>query len=235
VGGRENSGRLVALLGSAATRRSSARSRFGILHQYFTLKEALDLVRPTGNRVFIAVCAVSLGNAYLEFDRFAEAELFFQLGFTTAPDEDVIGRGRSLASLGLARYHRGLHSAPTEQIKLMEESRDFFLLALDLLPPDAIKDTAVTHINLANALTELKLFDSAFSHYQQGIEECEAGDYTLEAGWGRLNAADMLARAGNTNAALEFAQTAMKTLNSVDTGLAAEAEILITRLSSRQT
>jgi tetratricopeptide (TPR) repeat protein len=82
--------------------------------------------------------------------------------------------------------------------------------ALDLLPPTAVDDLAVTHSQFGIIYDEGGDFDRALQHWREAIRYREMQGNLYEAALTRFNVAIALARAGRLMDAREYAHAALR-------------------------
>jgi tetratricopeptide (TPR) repeat protein len=157
--------------------------------------------------------------------------LWYRYALESCPQEDGLGRGRSLASLGVCRYVKALNDSEAPDRRLLEEARDLYKWALNVLPNDAIVDLGQTHRNLANTMAALRDFDGALSSFQEAIDFFESADYVRLAAETRMWTAEMLATAGRGRVAREYAMSALNIFAGLDPARADEAREFLSRLN----
>ena len=118
---------------------------------------------------------------------------------------------------------RAAEKPEDEQLRYLNEAASFYQQALDLLPPDAVDDLAVTHNQLGNIYNDAGDLERALHHYNEGIRYFEtAGDF-YHAGVNRRNVALALAQRGRFDEAQLYARAALRNFESY-AGRAAEDE-----------
>jgi tetratricopeptide (TPR) repeat protein len=99
--------------------------------------------------------------------------------------------------------------------------------ALELLPPNAVNDLAVTRNQLGNIYLAAGDIDRALPHYREAIRYAELVGDLYRAGTRRFNVAVTLYQANRLADARDYAQAALR--NYEDFGPAAAADIEKTR------
>ena len=102
---------------------------------------------------------------------------------------------------------------------------EFYHQALDLLPPNAVDDLAVTHNALGviydGAVGDL---DRALPHYREAIRYFEAAGDLYQAAGTRFNVAVGLMQAGRLEDAREYAYAALRNYQTYGDRAAAEIQ-----------
>ena len=95
---------------------------------------------------------------------------------------------------------------------------------LNLLPPDAVDDLAVTHNGLGTTYAFAGDLDPALPHYREAIRYQETQANLYGAASTRYNVALALARADRLADALEYAHTALSNFRTLGDGAAEEIQ-----------
>lgn len=186
------------------------------------LQEGLALTRRIGNRRGESMIAFVLGHAYSQVpgvQDLAQAERWYQHSLSLHEEADRLGRSRCADALGSVHYARFKEAReagrPTEeQVAHVLSAGAAFQQALDLTPPDAIRDLAVTHNHLGNVYKYTGLLDVAMDHYRTAIRYEEASGDRYGAATIRRNAAGALEVYGRLEDALEWARAALRDYQS---------------------
>jgi tetratricopeptide (TPR) repeat protein len=181
-------------------------------------EEAADLLHRIGDRAAEAVAAFNLGHAYKNIPilrDLAQAERWYRRDLELEDPRDRLGRGKVHNQLGSVAYERFLEARAAKQpeaelLHHLNAAAAFYLQALDLLPPDAVDDLAVTHNQLGNIYVAAGDLDRALPHYRQAIRYTEATGNLYQAGQIRFNVAVALAEAGRFPDALDYAHAALR-------------------------
>ena len=142
-------------------------------------EEALELSERIGERAGAAICAFNLGHAFIGSARPPRP----RPGRALVPEEpraarrDATGWGvaRCLGQLGTVAWERFREARaagrPEEELlRHLNEAARLYHEALDLLPPDAVNDLAVTHNQLGAIYGDAGDLDRAVQHYREAIQ-----------------------------------------------------------------
>jgi len=99
-----------------------------------------------------------------------------------------------------------------------------YLDVLDLLPPEAIDELAVTHHQLAIIFSDIRDLSHALPHYQKAIQYRERQDNYYGAARVRFNAARALEDVGRNHDALLYARAALNDYETIGPATVAEAD-----------
>ena len=204
-------------------------------------EEALSLFQRISARAEEARLALSLGNAHLNIPGLLDldqAERWYQHSLTHRAENDTLGRGKTLGSLGNLAYQRfnQAHDAGEPQSVLLAHlnaALDRLQQALAMASPDDHESLAIRHHQLGNIYYWVGDTRQALRHYQQSIAHEEARGNTYGAGQARFNIALLLAADGRRADALLYAHAALSDFENVGPGaaqMAAQTRDLITRL-----
>jgi tetratricopeptide (TPR) repeat protein len=179
-------------------------------------EEAISLYQHIGDRPAEAIAAFNLGHAYLILPALrdlAQAERWYKRAlelFEHAPRQ-----AHCLGQLGNVAHERfkEAQAAKRPEEELLQHINDalrFYHQALDLLPPDAVDDLAVTHNLLGNIYSNAGDLDRALPHYRESIRYREMQGNLYGAAQTRFNVALVLAEAGRLSDAREYAHAALR-------------------------
>jgi tetratricopeptide (TPR) repeat protein len=207
-------------------------------------QEDLTLKQRIGDRAGEAQAAGRLGNAYLSVPGLRDldqAEHWFQNSLSLRPDDDRLGRARSLNSLGhvaLLRFDdaKAAGEAAPVLLKHLNAALHSYLQALDLTPTDDHEQRGLTENQLGATYRRAGDTHQALRHYQQSIKHEEARGNIHGAGQTRYNIALLLADDGQFGDALHYARAALDSYQQAGLGAAADADAvraLITDLARR--
>jgi hypothetical protein len=176
-------------------------------------KEAIEKSETHGFGLEAAAYSMNLGNAYkklAEIRSLDQAEWWYRRSLDLTPEYDELGRGRCsicLGQLALERFKATRKSGRPEG-KHLESAREFFQQALNVIPPNATSELALTHNSLGGVYHYAGMFNEAQRHLQEGIKYADdSGDFCRAAAY-RCNVAMSLMAAGRLRDALEYARSA---------------------------
>lgn len=167
-------------------------------------KEAITLHQKLGDHATEAISAFNLGHAYKNLPTLrdlAQAEGWYQRSLDLLDERDRLGRGKCLITLGIVAHERFKNArkanAPNDELlKHLNNAVRFYRQAIDLLPPNAVNDLAVTHNGLGIIYDDAGDLDRALHHDNEAIRYFEsAGNFYGTAGT-RRNVALALRDAG---------------------------------------
>jgi tetratricopeptide (TPR) repeat protein len=195
-------------------------------------EEAIPLYQRVGDHAAEAVVAFNLGHAYLQIaDRgdLAQAERWYRRSLELHDERDRLGRGKCLITLGIVsserfREARAADKPAEEPLRYLNDAAQFYRQALDLLPPNAVNDLAVTHNQLGLIYGDAGDLDRALSHYRESIRYEEMQGNLYGAAQTRFNVAIGLANAGRLADALLYAQAALRNFTTYGDRAAAEVQ-----------
>ncbi len=211
-------------------------------------EEAIPLCQRIGDQPEEAIIAFNLGHAYTEIPALrdlAQAERWYRRSLELTDEGDRLGRSQCLSQLGYVVWERFKEARaagePEEELlRYLNAALQLYHQALDLIPPNAVDDLAVTHNALGLIYGDAGDLDRALPHYRQAIRYFEAAGDLYHAAVVRRNVALALAGAGRLEEARLYAQAALRNFATYGEGAAAEiqdtqrliAEIEQTRISS---
>ena len=180
--------------------------------------EALSLAERIEDSQAAAVCAFNLGRAYedlAEIRDFGQAEHWYRRSFDLRAERDDMGRAGCLVQLGTVARKRFIQAReggrPIEDLaSYLAQAEVYYKRALQMFPANALRELEVTHNQLGVVYRTAEQIDAALLHYQTSIRYCEAMQDRFGAGQTRYNAALMLAEAGLSTDARDWAQAALR-------------------------
>ncbi|MFO1430198.1 MAG: CHAT domain-containing protein [Candidatus Competibacteraceae bacterium] len=195
-------------------------------------EEALKLSESIGEKAGAATCASNLGHAYMTIPALrdlAQAERWYRRSLELHDEYDRLGRGQCLGELGHVAWERFQEARDagkpeTELLRHLNEAVQFYSQALELLPPNAVNDLAVTHNALGVIYDSAGDLDRALPHYREAIRYSEAAGDLYHAGMARFNVARALAQSGRFPDAREYTLAALRNFETYGDRAAAEIE-----------
>jgi tetratricopeptide (TPR) repeat protein len=195
-------------------------------------ERAADLVRAIGDRRAEGVIAFNLGHAHLNITSLRDlnqAEHWYRRDLELTDEQDRLGRARTVAQLGMVAHERfrdGRDAGQPEPVLLehLNAAVDAYLDALTLVPDDAKPDLAIAHYQLGRIYTDAGEYDTALTHYQQGIRLDEVAGNRYGAGQTRLAIAILFADGGRAGDALLYARAALADFAPYGAGASANIE-----------
>ncbi|HEY1757480.1 MAG TPA: tetratricopeptide repeat protein [Bryobacteraceae bacterium] len=179
--------------------------------------ESLALAESIADSQSAAVSAFNLGTAMKDLDGIRDldaAEQWYRRSFELRAEADPLGAARCLAQTGTIAYLRARDANKAgrieERLAQLALAEQYYERALELFPPNAVRDLAVTQNQLGNLYGALGRVEKALHHYQESIRLKEAMHDRYAAGISRRNAARPLADAGRFDDAIEWAQAALR-------------------------
>ncbi len=131
-------------------------------------------------------------------------------------DGDRLWQGKCYGQLGYVAYERFKDARAADQPQEeelqqhLQDALDYNHKALDLTPPNAVDDLAVTHNQLGNIYDDAGDLERALFHYREDIRYDEMAGNLYGAGQTRYNVAVTLKDAGRLEDALLYAQAALR-------------------------
>jgi len=184
--------------------------------------EAIELSELIGDTQSTAVCDFYLGNAYLQIPAIRDldqAEHYYQRSLDLYDSQDALGRAQCYGSLGgvaLERFDdaKGARAPQAQLLTHLNTALKQYRTALDLLPPNAVADLAVTHNQLGQIYCHAGDIDRALPHFRDSIRYMETQGDVYGAAQIRYNVAVALFRANRLPDALEYARAALRNFES---------------------
>ncbi|MCI2430466.1 CHAT domain-containing protein [Candidatus Acetothermia bacterium] len=181
-------------------------------------EEAISLYQRIGDRAAEAISAFNLGHAYMNIPvlcDLAQAERWYRRGLKLTDERDYLSRGKGLGQLGHVAWKRFKEARtadkPKEELlRHLNAALQFYYQALDLLPPNAVDDLAVTHGQLGNIYDDAGDLDRALHHWREAIRYNEAAGNLYGAAQTRFNVALALAQANRLADARVYADAALR-------------------------
>jgi len=165
-----------------------------------------------------AITAFNLGHAYLLLPTLRDlerAEAWYRRTLELTPAGDHLGRARCFGQLGCVAWERFKEArqegAPEERLLgHLNQAARLYHQALDLLPPDAVNDLAMTYLQLGNIYGDAGDLKRSLHHYREAMRYFEAADDHYHAAVARRNVAAFFTRAGRFADALDYARAARR-------------------------
>ena len=183
-----------------------------------SLREAMSLAEQIADAPAAAVCAFNLGHAYKnlrEIRDFGIAEQWYRRSLALRADADRMGRAGCFTQLGAIAFARFRNAMGRGE--LIEESlstaEQNYRQALEMFPPNAAPELALTHNHLGSVYASAGQTDAALHHFRESIRYKESMQDRFAAGQSRYNAAVALIRVGRFGDAREWAQSALRDFN----------------------
>ena len=167
-----------------------------------------------------AVAAFNLGHAYKDLPALRDldaAEGWYQRSLALRAKNDRIGIGVCLDALGSIAYNRYRES---KNIETLNDALRLYHQAVDMFPPEAVNNLAVSHNQLGNIYNDAGDLERALEHYNQAIKFCEVAGNYFNAGLFQENVAIAIAPQGRIDDALLYASAATKSFSHYGDGAA---------------
>jgi len=206
-------------------------------------EDAIHLYRIIDDKVGPPIRLFNLGHVFkniAELRDLDKAAMYYTASYESYPELDHLARAQCLGQLGavsIARVEGGSKSGlgRAQMLKHLNRGIEYYEAALEMFPPDATINLAITHNQMGAALRFSKTEQSkALSHFKQAIRLFDQAQEWLEAATTRVNAAQMLAPPSRKHEALEFVNEAIKIFEFIgyDGAHLAHAKRLIAKLNS---
>jgi tetratricopeptide (TPR) repeat protein len=181
-------------------------------------QESYELMLRIGDNTGAAGVARNLALTYKNLSsirNLVEAEVWCNRSLERQNPHDELGRAKTMIILGNIARERFEDARddnqPAEQvIAHLQVAESYYLKVLNILPPSAIDDLAITHNQLGSTYGDVNDFDHALTHYRESIRYKEAAGNIYSAGTTRYNVAVDLAAAGRLPEAREYALAALR-------------------------
>ncbi|MBN8595019.1 MAG: CHAT domain-containing protein [Anaerolineae bacterium] len=185
-------------------------------------EQAAELLQRIGDRTAEAIATFNLGNAYKDIPSIRDleqAERWYKRDLELQPEGDHHNKAKSLGQLGLVAYERfkearAAQADPSIVLQHLNQALNYYQQALDLLPPDALTDLAVTHNQLGNIYAAAGQIETARGHYDRSIHYKEASGNSYGAALTRENVAIDLLNTRRFPDALLYAEAALRGFQS---------------------
>jgi len=208
----------IETLGSSLHELGRIQEELGKAECVQSFEEAMQMAERIGDHPHAAVTAFNLGNAYKDIAALrdlAQAERWYRRGLDLTDKRDRLTRGKGSVTLGSVAYERfnaarDAKKPEAELLKHLNGAAQFYLQALDLLPPNAVDALAVAHNQLGIIYKNAGDLDRALAHYRESIRHKEGAGDLYGAANTRFNVAIALAQAGRLADAREYALAALR-------------------------
>lgn len=200
-------------------------------------EEAIPLYQRINDRAGEAVDSFNLGHAYKNLPTLRDlnrAEDWYRRSLALRGARDRLGQSKcynQLGSVALERFREAREAGQPVEVLLkhLTAAAGYYQQALELTPPDAVDDLAVTHNQLGIIYGEAGQIDRALHHWGESIRYEEIQGHRYGAGQTRIAVAVALARAGRLQDALLYARRALEDFRPYGAG-AADAMQMTQRL-----
>jgi len=197
-----------------------------------TYQESFALDQQIGDNSTAAVAAFNLGRAYTDLPALRDldaAEGWYQRSLELRAKNDRKGQGTSYDALGNVAYQKFLEAKKANKSEtlltdLLNKAIATYYKALDLTPPDAVADLAVTHNQLGNIYDDAGDLERALEHYNQAAKFFEAAGDLFHAGQVQFNVAVTIANKNRLSDALLYARAALRNFEPYGQGAAEDIE-----------
>jgi tetratricopeptide (TPR) repeat protein len=184
-------------------------------------EEAVRLYRTISDNVGVSIRLFNLGHAFKNVPALRNLEKaahYYDAAYNSYPDHDALARGQCLAQLGavsleLLTDSQEKGAAEAVMLHHFEDAINYYQRALELEPPDAIANLALTHNQLGAAYQYSRTEQSkAVEHFKKAMQYfAQSGQWFGEAG-ACLNAAQVLLRLAKPHDAKDYASEGLKIL-----------------------
>ncbi len=205
-------------LGGSLHELGEIQRELGLTECIESYRESLKVALLLSDKPHVAIAAFNLGRAYKDLSSLrdlAQAERWYQRSLESHDERDRLGRSKCYNELGDVSWERFRDSqkanAPNDELlKHLNDAVRFYQQALDLLPPDAVNDLAVTHNQLGLTHMDAGDLDRALHHYNESIRYEEQQGNFYGSAQTRFNVALALRDAGRLSDAREYAKAALR-------------------------
>jgi tetratricopeptide (TPR) repeat protein len=179
-----------------------------------TCKEALKINIMIGEFSSSASCCHQLGNAFLlipSIRNLNEARKWFNRSLKLRREPDRLGRGKIANELGYVALEEAKETEKSSikwQNKISEALK-YYMMALEIFPPDSITELAITHNQIGMIYFEKGETDRSILHYNHSLQYREMKGNACEAGNSRFNIALSLSQCRRFTDALDYARSAL--------------------------
>jgi tetratricopeptide (TPR) repeat protein len=180
-------------------------------------QESYELALKLDDKPGAAITAFNLGHAYKDVPALrdlAQADQWYRRSLELHAEGDRLGRGKTQGQLGYVAYERFTEArqAGEPEAVLAEHlnaALHAYQQALQMFPPDAVNELAITHNQLGNIYRDAGQTEQAVAHYREAIRYEEMQGNLYGAATTRENVAIAYAQAGRFDDALLFARAAL--------------------------
>jgi tetratricopeptide (TPR) repeat protein len=206
-------------------------------------EESLGLSEKIGEQQGAAICAFNLGHAYKDIPgirNLEKAKQWYRRSLELHDERDHQGKGRCLGQMGFVAYEQfkeaqQANKPEKELLEHLNNALKYYHTALEMIPPNAVNDLAVTHNMLGAIYDDAGAIEQAVSHYNQCVRYREMQGNYYGAGGTRYNIAVALMQSGRIADALDYARAALRNFETYGDRAAADiekAKRLIAKLSA---
>jgi tetratricopeptide (TPR) repeat protein len=193
------------------------------------LEEANQVAAAIGDRQAEAVCAFTIGHAFLEVPSIHDldaAERWYRISLSLLADDDRDGRGRCLSLLGsvaLNRFDDASAAGAYAETLLghLNAALQFYRDALAAFAPNDLAKRAVVHNQLGRVFGYAGDVGTALTHFHQAIAFGERVQNLFGAALTRFNAGLVLLDAGRLSEARAYTTAARDQSRGLGLGAAA--------------
>ena len=185
-------------------------------------KEAIEIYHAIGDFTAEAIRAFNLGHAYKDLPALRnldESERWYRRSLELRAGGDRKGESTSYDALGNVARQKFLEAKKSnrpgeELMTLLNTALATYHKALELTPPDAVNDLAMTYRNLGNIYVETGDIENSLKNSNLSIHYSETEGNLYQAGETRFNVAITLANNGRLSDALLYARAALRNFES---------------------
>jgi tetratricopeptide (TPR) repeat protein len=186
-------------------------------------RESFDLAQQIGDGPVSAGSAFNLGHAYLSLHNLTEAERWYRRSLGLRAEGDRMGRAGCLGQLGhvaLGRFQEARRANQAGAVLLghLNDARGLYHQALEMTPPDAIRQLAAIHGQLGAIYGYASQLDRALHHYRESIRYEESAGNLYGAAQTRYNVAVALQGASRFADARDYAHAALRNYQTYGAG-----------------
>ncbi len=138
-------------------------------------REAMQLFEEIGEQAGAATCAFNVGHAYMGDEvpalrDLAQAEGWYRRSLELTPESDKLTRGKGLGQLGQVAYERFQEARQAGQpeavlLEHLNAALQAYQEALQIFPPDAVDNLAITHNQLGAIYHAAGQTEPAVAHW----------------------------------------------------------------------
>jgi tetratricopeptide (TPR) repeat protein len=199
-----------------------------------SLEEALRISERIGEEEESEGTIMHLAHAYMDFPsirNLAKAEHYYRMMLARATERgDPLAKAHALHEVGQVLYQQFLDEYMSEKPRvekldlLLNQALEQALEALKVVPPRNPYASHIHHL-LGNIYDDGGQPDTAIPHYVRSIQIADACDDLGGAAKGRREVARVYMKTGRLDNALDYAQAALKNLETKTGGTVASGDI----------